>query len=157
MAINLNAQGKYAQAQPLLEKALEINRRLLTDDHRNTATSYNNLAVNLDYPGEVRRRPSHCYEKALEIRRRLLTENTPTPPKVTPTWRPTCILQGKYTQAQSLFEKALEINRRLLTDDHPDTAISYNNLALNLNAQGKYAQAQPLLREGAGDPPPPAH
>ena len=33
MAANLNAQGKYAQAQPLYEKALEIRRRLLTDDH----------------------------------------------------------------------------------------------------------------------------
>jgi Tetratricopeptide repeat len=39
VAMNLNAQGKYAQAQPLLEKALEITRRLLTDDHPDTATS----------------------------------------------------------------------------------------------------------------------
>ena len=31
--MNLNAQGKYALAQPLFEKALEIRRRLLTDEH----------------------------------------------------------------------------------------------------------------------------
>ena len=36
----LYAQGKYAQAQPLLEKALEIRRRLLTDDHPDTAQTY---------------------------------------------------------------------------------------------------------------------
>jgi hypothetical protein len=36
---NLNAQGKYAAAQPLYEKALEIRRRLLTDDHPDTASS----------------------------------------------------------------------------------------------------------------------
>ncbi len=41
----LYAQGKYAQAQPLFEKALEIRRRLLTDDHPDTADSYNNLAM----------------------------------------------------------------------------------------------------------------
>ena len=37
LAYNLNAQRKYAQAQPLFEKALEIHRRLLTDDHPDTA------------------------------------------------------------------------------------------------------------------------
>ena len=52
MATNLNAQGKYAQAQPLYEKALEIRRRLLTDDHPDTASSYNNLADNLNAQGK---------------------------------------------------------------------------------------------------------
>ena len=107
-------RGSTPQAQPLYEKALEIRRRLLTDDHPDTATSYNNLAVNLN-------------------------------------------AQGKYAEAQPLYEKALEIRRRLLTDDHPDTATSYNNLAVNLNAQGKYAAGPAAVREGAGDPPPPAH
>ena len=72
----LYAQGKYAQAQPLFEKALEIRRRLLTDDHPDTAASYNNVAVNLTPRGSTPR-PSRCYEKALEIRRRLLTDDHP--------------------------------------------------------------------------------
>ena len=40
-AQTLNDQGKYPQAQPLYEKSLEIRRRLLTDDHPDTAQSYN--------------------------------------------------------------------------------------------------------------------
>jgi tetratricopeptide (TPR) repeat protein len=52
MAYNLNAQGKYAAAQPLIEKALEINRRLLTDDHPQTAQNYGNLAGNLNSQGQ---------------------------------------------------------------------------------------------------------
>ena len=51
-ANTLNAQGKYAAAQPLFEKALEIRRRLLTDDHPDTARSYNNLAYNLNAHGK---------------------------------------------------------------------------------------------------------
>ncbi len=47
-AVALDAQGKYAQAQPLFEKALEIRRRLLTDEHPDTANGYNNLASNLN-------------------------------------------------------------------------------------------------------------
>ena len=52
MAYNLDAQGKYAAAQPIYEKALEIHRRLLSDDHPGTATSYGNLACNLDAQGK---------------------------------------------------------------------------------------------------------
>src|SRR5262249_41232146 len=48
------SQGKYAQAQSLLERALEIRRRLLSDRHFHTATSYNNLAVNLNAQGKYR-------------------------------------------------------------------------------------------------------
>ena len=44
----LDGQGKYAQAQPLYEKALEIRRRVITDLHPYTAFAYIDLATNLD-------------------------------------------------------------------------------------------------------------
>ena len=44
----LYGQGKYAKAQPIFENALEIRHRLLTDDHPDTAESYNNVALCLD-------------------------------------------------------------------------------------------------------------
>jgi tetratricopeptide (TPR) repeat protein len=66
-AETLHKQGKYAQAQPLYEKVLEIRRRLLTDDDPQTATSYiyvaDNLAAQEKY---AQAQPLH--EKALEIR-----------------------------------------------------------------------------------------
>jgi hypothetical protein len=47
---SLYEKGRYAAAQPLCEKALEIRRRALTDDHPDTAQSYNNLAHDLAFP-----------------------------------------------------------------------------------------------------------
>jgi len=73
----LRDQGKYAAAQPLFEKALEINRRLLSDDHPNTATCYDDLAGNLDNQGKYVQAQS-LYQKALEIHRRLLTDDHPS-------------------------------------------------------------------------------
>jgi len=145
-AVTLHAQGKYAQAQPLHEKALEIRRRLLTDDHPRTATSYNNLAASLENQGKYAQ-AQPLYEKALEIFRRLLTDDHPDTATSYNNLAANLQAQGKYAQAQPLYEKALEISRRLLTDDHPATARGYNNLAANLNAQGKYAQAQPLYEK----------
>ena len=141
LAANLAYQGKYAAAQPLYEKALEINRRLLTDDHPQTALSYINLALNLNAQGKSAA-AQPLFEKALEINRRLLTDEHPVIARGYLSLATNLRIQGKYAEAQTLFEKALEINRRLLTDDHPETAGSYHSLAANLNAQGKYLEAR---------------
>jgi tetratricopeptide (TPR) repeat protein len=139
-------QGKYAQVQPLFEKALEIRRRLLSDDHPDTAESYNEVALNLWAQGQYA--PAQpLFEKALEIRRRLLSDDNPITAVSYNDVALNLKAQGQYAQAQPLYEKALEINRRLLSDDHPNTATTYNNLALNLHAQGQYAQAQPLFEK----------
>jgi tetratricopeptide (TPR) repeat protein len=146
VAANLADQGKYAQAQPLYEKALEIRRRRLGDDHPDSAGSYNNVAANLADQGKYAQ-AQPLYEKALEIRRRLLTDDHPRTATSYDNVASNLHAQGKYGAAQPLFEKALEIRRRRLGDDHPDSAQSYHNLAYNLNAQGKYAQAQPLYEK----------
>jgi tetratricopeptide (TPR) repeat protein len=145
-ALALNAQAKYAQAQPLFEKALAIRRRLLTDDHPDTAESYNELAQNLEGQGK-HAEAQPLYERALAVRRGLLTDDHPDTAAGYNNLAHLLWVEGKYTAAQPLFEKALAIHRRLLTDDHPDTAQSYNNLACNLDGQRKYAAAQPLYEK----------
>ena len=58
----------------MFEKALEIRRRLLSDDHPQTAKSYDNLADNLRHQGKyTSAQPLH--EKVLEICRRLLADD----------------------------------------------------------------------------------
>jgi tetratricopeptide (TPR) repeat protein len=140
------SQGKYTLAQPLLENALQIRCRLLTDDHPDTTTSYNNLAYNLQGQGKYAL-AQPLYEKALAIRCRLLTDDHPDTATSYNNLALNLRARGKYALAQPLLESALEISRLILTDDHPDTAQSYNNLAMNLNAQGKYAAAQPLFEK----------
>ena len=44
LAFVYESQGRYGEAEPLLQQALEIRRRVLGNDHPNTATSLNNLA-----------------------------------------------------------------------------------------------------------------
>ncbi len=145
-ARSLEADVKYAEAQPLYENALEIFRRLLTDDHPDTATSYSDLALDL-YAQAKYAQAEPLFQKALDIHRRLLTDDHPTTGDGYNNVAINLYAQGKYTQAQPFNEKALQISRRLLTDDHPRTAVNYNNLADTLKAQGKYAQAQPLYEK----------
>jgi tetratricopeptide (TPR) repeat protein len=142
----LNARGKYAEAQRLFEKVLQIRRRLLTDDHPLTASSLDNLATNLDAEGKSgEAQPLH--EKALEILRRLLTDNHPNTATSYNNLGLNLNDQGKHAEALIFLEKALEIRQRLFHDNHPDTAHSYNNVAISLKAQEKYTQAQPLYEK----------
>jgi CHAT domain-containing protein len=140
------AQGKFAAAQPLYEKALAIRRRLLTDDHPDTAAGYDGVALNLNAQGKYAA-AQPLYEKALEIRRRLLTDDHTATALSYNNVAYNLNAQGKYAAAQPLFEKALEIRRRLLGVNDTDTAAGYNNLAFNLYAQGKYAAAQPFFEK----------
>jgi tetratricopeptide (TPR) repeat protein len=142
----LYAQGKYAQAQTLFEQALETRRRLLTDDQPDTASSYNNLALNLNAQGRYAA-AQPLYEKAQEINHRLLGDDHPHTAASYENLAGNLMRLGKFSAAQPLLEKALEINRRLLGDDHPQTASSYNDLAYNRKTQGRYAQAQTLYEK----------
>jgi tetratricopeptide (TPR) repeat protein len=142
----LDAQGNHAEAQLLLEKALETRRRLLTDDHPETTSSYSWLAANLNFQGKYAAAQPLC-EKALLITRRLLTDDHPDTAACYDNSGVNLEHQGLYAQAEPLFEKGLEINRRLLTDEDRRTATSYDNVAANRHRMGKYAQAQPLLEK----------
>jgi tetratricopeptide (TPR) repeat protein len=140
-AQTLHAQGNCATAQPLFEKVLEINRRLLTDEHPDTVHHYNNLPFNLNAQGQYPQ-AQPLFEKALKIYREMLGDEHPNTAAAYSHLAYNLNTEGKYAAAQPLFEKALEIRRRVLTDDHPNTGTSFGNVAANLNAQGKYLEAR---------------
>src|SRR5262249_8993520 len=115
--------------------------RVIGDDHADIATSYSNVAGNLNSQGKYAA-AQPLYEKALAIHRRLLTDDHPQTATSYNNLAYNLKDQGKYAAAQPLYEKALEIYRRLLGDDHPYTATSYRNVAGNLNSQGKSLEAR---------------
>ena len=96
-------QGKYAQAQPLAEKVLEIRRRLLTDDHPDTGNGYNNVAGVLDAQGKyTQARPLHARRRWRSAAACSPT-TTPTPPKCYNNIAYSLYAQGKYAEAQPLL------------------------------------------------------
>jgi tetratricopeptide (TPR) repeat protein len=74
LADALDRRGDFEEAAALFEQALRMQRRLLPEDHKDTATSLNNLAIcheSMDEYGKAV--PLH--EEALAMRRRLLPED----------------------------------------------------------------------------------
>ena len=144
-------RGHYAEAERIYRTVLEIRRKWLGDGHPHTATSYNNVAGNLNEQGKYAE-AEPLYRKALAIRLKALGEDHPDTAAKLQQPRVNLDVQGKYAEAETLYRQALAIRLEALGEDHPDTARSYNNLAANLDEQGKYAEAEAALPQGPGHP-----
>ena len=133
---------RYAEAQPLLERALSIRVRALGPSHIEVANVLNRLAL-LHHGHGLYAQAQPLHERALAIREQALG---PDHPDVAVSLNNLAILhddQGRYTEAQPLHERALAIREEALGRDHPHVAESLNNLANLHYEQGRYAESQP--------------
>ncbi|MDB9454430.1 tetratricopeptide repeat protein [Dolichospermum circinale] len=136
-------QGKYSEAEPLLLDALEMRKRLFTNDHPDVASSLNNLAYLYYNQGKYSEAEPLLLD-ALEMRRRLFTNDHPDVASSLNNLASLYYNQGRYSEAELLYLEALEMTKRLFTGDHPDVATSLNNLASLYKSQGRYSEAEPL-------------
>jgi tetratricopeptide (TPR) repeat protein len=145
LALVLQAQGKYEEAEKLNRRALEGREKELGVHHLNTLTSINNLASVLQDQGKyeeaekLNRRALEGYEKELGVHH-LNTLTSVSNLAVVLRY------QGKYEEAEKLNRRALEGMEKELGVRHPNTLMSVNNLALLLQYQGKYKEAEKLNR-----------
>jgi CHAT domain-containing protein len=144
-AESLQEKEAYAEARPLLERALAIRLRLLGRDHPDTATTYNDLAASLDADGKYGdAEPLHRW--SLDTWLKALGEGHPDTATGYNNLASNLQHQGKPAEAEPCYRRALAIWLQTSGADHPNAAAGYSNLGLNLDAQGKCAEAEPLLR-----------
>ncbi len=135
--------GSYPEAQRQVERALELRRRSLGDNHPDTLISMDSLASLYEDQGKIAQ-AEPLYLKVLEIRRRVLGDENPQTLKTANGVANLYMDKGNYAQAEELDTKILDIRRRVLGEEHPDTLQSMNNLAITYMNQRKFAQAEPL-------------
>ncbi len=146
LALVYKFQGRYPEAEPLYQRALELRQRLLGEDHRDVANSYNNLAaLYLSLKRYTEAEP--LYQKALSLNQRLLGEEHPDIATSYNNLAQLYQYQRRYIEAEPLYQKALSLSQRLLGEEHPSVATSYNNLAELYQSQGRYTEAEPLYQK----------
>jgi DNA-binding SARP family transcriptional activator len=142
----LQSRGEPGPAQPLFERARDLRRSLLGDDHLDTLESADSLAFNFWEAGH--------YEQACRLGadtftrcRRVLGDDHPY------TLRSAYFLAlylrelGQYERARQLGEDTLARMRQVLGDDHPETLRSAYYLALCLRELGQYEQSRQLSED----------
>ena len=139
------AQGKYAEAEPLSRRVLAISEKILGPDHPGVATSLNNLASLYQAQGKYAE-AEPLSRRVLAIREKILGPDHPDVVTSLNTLASLYQAQSKYAGAEPLFRRSLAIREKALGPDHPDVATSLNNLAELYHDQGKYVEAEPLSR-----------
>ncbi|KAF2175475.1 TPR-like protein [Zopfia rhizophila CBS 207.26] len=140
-----SALGKYAEAEKLYWRALEVSEKQLSVQHPDTLKSVSMLASVLGNRGKceeaekLHRRALEGYEKELGVQH---------PSTLTSVNSLAVVLgyQGKYEEAEKLHRRALEGFEKALGAQHPDTLMSVSNLASVLADQGKYEEANKFHR-----------
>ncbi|GJL67731.1 MAG: hypothetical protein NPIRA06_03660 [Nitrospirales bacterium] len=138
-------RARYAQAEPLYQRALAIREEALGPTHPDVATSLNNLGeLNRSQGKSAKAEP--LYQRALAIREEALG---PTHFQVALSLNNLAALynnQGQDPDAEPLYQRALAIREEVWALTHPDVAQSLNNLGMLYINQRQYAEAKPLLQ-----------
>ncbi len=143
-AEQLRQSGKYDQALPLAQRAVEDSEILLGSTHPLLAVSLNLLAEIYRGKGEYAQ-AEPLYRRSLKLKEKVFgTEH----PEVATSLNNLGVLykdKGDLAQAEPLLIKALAMRETALGFDHLEVAQSLNNLGTLYKNKGDYGRAEPLL------------
>ena len=133
------------KALPLLERALEIGRKLPATENARLAQTLNDLGVLVRMNGDAARSVA-LLQESLALRTRVLgTPHQDAAVTLSELGRSYDDL-GNKEAAERFTREALAMRRSLLGEEHRETATSMGDLGLQLWQRGDLAGAEPLLR-----------
>jgi serine/threonine protein kinase len=138
--------GLYPRAQPLLDRAIDIQGRHFGLGHPETLRSMTDLGWNLDREGRFVE-ADKLERKTLDLQRRVLGPEHPDTLRSANNLAVTLLQEGRYAEAERLDRETLEIRRRVLGLEDPSTLASMSNLAGALLQEGHYAEAEQIFRQ----------
>jgi tetratricopeptide (TPR) repeat protein len=144
LGILLLAKANYAEAEPLMRRALVIQEASLGPDHPYVAIDLSNLSRLLQDTNRL--------DEAEPLTRRALaigekSDGSDHPNVAIHLSNLALLLKdtNRVAEAEPLIRRALAIDEKNYGPDHPKVAIRLNNLALLLEATNRLAEAEPLM------------
>jgi CHAT domain-containing protein/Tfp pilus assembly protein PilF len=140
-ALKLRRAGKYDEALPPAERAMEIRERWLGAAHRDVAAAINLLAdIHADKSEYAKAEP--LYQRALAIREKALGKDHPDIAQSLNSLANIYRAQAKYVEAEPLINRSLKIRENALGKDDPGIAESLDTLAALYYDRRKYKEAE---------------
>jgi tetratricopeptide (TPR) repeat protein len=139
------AQGRYSEAEPLLDRALTGNEKTLGPEHPETLASVNSLGLLYERQGRygeaepVLKRALTGYEKTLGPEHPLTLTSINSLGSL---YR----VEGRYGETEPLLKRALAGNEKALGPEHPETLTSVDNFAAFSFAQRDWQGAAQYWR-----------
>jgi len=144
LAVLYRTQGKYEEAEPLLQRALTI-REILGAEAPDIAETLNELAA-LYWSWERYKEAEPLFQRALRIWEHEMGSEHPNVARSLNGLALAYWSRGKYREAEPLFQRAARIWEHEMGPEHPNVASSINNLAMTYWSEGRYEDAEPLFQ-----------
>lgn len=137
---HLFRQQRFAEAEPLARRAVEVNEELHGRFHSDTAGAVFNLGAQLHQLGKTDE-ARKCYEETIRIYERVEGPDSPSLSSVLGNlgWLLTSL--GELDAAAPVLERGVELVESQLGPEHPSLVMSLNNLASLRGDQGDAAEA----------------
>ncbi len=136
--------GKLDEALASYQRALEIQRAVLGDDHPTLAATLGGIGISHYSKGEYAEARAPL-ERAVALREATLGEEHPLLAVSLNNLGIDLLRLGDYDASLATHRRALAIRERALDPDHPDIAESLNNLGVVLQEQDRFAEAEPYF------------
>jgi serine/threonine protein kinase/Tfp pilus assembly protein PilF len=137
--------GLYTQARVMLEKTLQLKRKIHGSDHLSVAETLHYLGIVYEQQGKYDEAASQ-FKKSLDIRSKQLK---PDDPQIARSLNSLAIVlydQGKYAEAEPLLERSLAIKEKTARPDNAEIANTLINLGIIKHSQKKYADAEAFFK-----------
>ncbi len=138
-------EGKYADAEPLYQRALAIREKTQGRNHPDVTDSLNNLANLFVNQGKYVEAEA-LLKRSLIIKEAAYGKEHPAVAIVRYNLGRLHRATGKNAEAELLYKRSLTIRETVHGKEHPDVAASLSTLANLYVAEGNYADAEPLYR-----------
>ena len=136
--------GNKLRQLELIQKSLEIKRKIVGELHPEFARALENLADYYYYNGDYKK-AEPLYLQVIEIRIKVLGEEHPDYARALENLAYLYVAMFDYKKAESHFSQSLEIQKNILGEKHSDYINSLGNLALLFTSMGDYKKAEPLF------------
>jgi serine/threonine protein kinase/tetratricopeptide (TPR) repeat protein len=140
--------GRSDLALPHAQKAMEIRRRVLGDDHPDTVAAINNVGSMFVTLGQLDKAEPFLRE-AVDRAKSAYAKDDADAISAIISLGALNRSRGKLDEALKIYREAMERSRRALGDDDPVTLTAINNVGSVLTYQGKFKEAEVFVREAA--------
>ena len=136
----LKREGKYSEAKEEFQKAMDVGKKVWTENDYDAAQTYNNIGLALDdmreFDGAL-----EAYEQAQKLVEASLGPNHPNVAGAISNIGYLLSKMGRMDEAVEKMKQVIAIDEKSNGLDHPDTANSYNILGVMLTDKGDYEEA----------------
>ncbi len=142
------AQDRYAEAEPLLRRSLDIIERARGHQDNNVAVALDSLANLYSAQGHYAE-AEPLFRRSLAIREKESQRDNPDDAGVSNALNSLArlyVAQGRTAEAEPLFDRSVSIREKVFGTDHREVAAALTNQAGLYHDQGRDAEAERLYR-----------